>query len=125
MDLLFPIRSGTLHSRDEKEDTRRASLIKNRVRSKIKAFSSRSSTSSRPVPASEVMQALDYDPSKFSKKLKDSVLTRMYVVACILIALSSLFGRANRVLHAYSDDRPFSIELVGAVSNHALFVSVI
>ena len=80
--------SGTLHSRDERMDTRRASLIKKRVRSKIKAYSSRPSTSRRPVLASKVMKALDYDPSKFSRKLKESLLTRMYVVVCILPTLS-------------------------------------
>jgi hypothetical protein len=88
MDLHFTMPSGTLHSRDERRDTRRASLIKKRVRSKIKAYSSRSSTSSRPVLASEVMKALDYDAFQFSRKLKDSLLARMYVVACILLALS-------------------------------------
>lgn len=81
------VRSGTLHSRDDMQDTRRATLIKSRLRSKIKAFSSRSLTSSPAVVASEVMQALDYDHSNFSKKVKDVLLPGMYVVVCILIAL--------------------------------------
>lgn len=29
----------------------------------------------------------------------------------------SILTRANRILGAYSDDRPFSIDLVGAVSH--------
>ncbi|KAF8548444.1 hypothetical protein OG21DRAFT_1394747, partial [Imleria badia] len=100
--------AGTLHSRDEIKDTGRASLIKDRVRATIKAYPApkRSSTSPRRVPASDVMQAFDYDHTKFSMKLNDAVLSRM----------------SKRILHAYSDDRPFSIELVGAVLRQGSFV---
>ena len=87
MDLHFYDSSGTLHSRDEKNDTRRASLIKDRVRSRIKAFSRWSLTSRRPVLAKEVMEALEYSPSGFSARLRGSLLARMYVIACILLVL--------------------------------------
>ena len=69
--------SGTLHSRDEIKDTGRASLIRDRVRAIIKAYSS--STTGRRVLASDVIQAFEYDPTKFSKKLNDGVLSGMYV----------------------------------------------
>ena len=78
--------SGTLHSRDEMKDTGRASLIKERVRSKIKPYSGRPSTSTRRIQASEVMKAFDYDPTKLSKKLDEAVRAGMYVVACTLLA---------------------------------------
>ncbi|KAI9572329.1 hypothetical protein HD554DRAFT_2015301 [Boletus coccyginus] len=116
-DGLVAFLAGTLHSRDEMSDTRRASLIKNRVRSRIKAFSGRSSMSGRPIPAKDVMDALDYSASKFSAKLKASLIARMYVRWC-----NHPFVRTNRILHAYSDDRPFSIELVGAVLRQGSFV---
>ena len=56
------------------QDTKRAALIKGRVRSRIKAYSSQSST---PVVASDIMQEWDYDPSKSSKELKHVLLPGM------------------------------------------------
>ncbi|KAI9572327.1 hypothetical protein HD554DRAFT_1671379 [Boletus coccyginus] len=105
-DGLVAFLAGTLHSRIEMSDTGRASLIKDRVRSRIKAFSGRSSTSGRPITAKDVMDAFDYSPSKFSAELKESFVVRI----------------TNRIDHAYSDDRPFSIELVGAVLRQGSFV---
>ncbi|KAG9316181.1 hypothetical protein JVU11DRAFT_2202 [Chiua virens] len=98
--------AGTLHTRDEMQDTRRASLIKNRIRSGIKAYSALSSKSKRSVATSDILAEFHHDPSKLHKKLK-------------VIVLPSII---TRILYAYSDQRPFSIDLVGAVLRQGSFV---
>jgi hypothetical protein len=83
----FVFHSGTLHSQEEIQDTIRASIIKDRVRSFLKVSSSRSSSASRnAVTVRNIMKELKHDPAKFSRMLKTTFLPRMYVVASMLPA---------------------------------------
>ncbi|KIK81036.1 hypothetical protein PAXRUDRAFT_15460 [Paxillus rubicundulus Ve08.2h10] len=97
--------AGTLHTPYEKNDTARAWLIMTRVVTAAKLPSSPSATL-RVLSVNEAMQMLKYDPALLGARLNSHVQQKM----------------ASRILGAYSDDRPFSIDLVGAVLRQASFV---
>ncbi|KAF9222788.1 hypothetical protein BS17DRAFT_755176 [Gyrodon lividus] len=97
--------AGTLHTSYDTNDTVHASLVKVRVMAAAK-LSVLPSATLGALPVNEVMKTLRYDPALLRAQLSRRVQRRM----------------TSRILAAYSDDRPFSIDLVGAVLRQASFV---
>ncbi|KAI9461336.1 hypothetical protein HD554DRAFT_2028306 [Boletus coccyginus] len=95
--------SGTLHTPNEQHDTGSATVIKQRVMTAIKLPASNTLT------IQEVMKQLKFSPALLTESLTGQFHRRMYA--------------QMRILSAYTDDRPFSVELVGAVLRQASFVS--
>lgn len=73
---------------------------------------------SNALTAQEVMRKLRFDPALLNVILSGYVQRRMYDEMLIDLYHSNLFTRGRRILGAYTDDRPFSVELVGAVSSN-------
>ncbi|KAF8548607.1 hypothetical protein OG21DRAFT_1422787 [Imleria badia] len=91
---------GTLHTPYNQHDTGRATLIKKRVMTTAKLPVSNTLT------VRKVMQRFNFNPRLLTEVLSGKIQPRI--------------GR--RILSAYADDRPFSIDLAGAVLRQASFV---
>ncbi|KAG6334620.1 hypothetical protein ID866_4472 [Astraeus odoratus] len=108
--------AGTLNTPQDANDTAHAMRIKEVIMlawtrmgaAAIKAEKAKGNTAGKaPVPtAKEIMAAAQFDPSKFRAGLSQSVKGKFL----------------ERVLGAYTNDRMFSIDLVGAVLRQGSFV---
>ncbi|KIJ63482.1 hypothetical protein HYDPIDRAFT_168332 [Hydnomerulius pinastri MD-312] len=96
--------AGTLYTPYDSDNTTRAKAIKKRIVDAAKLHPAWPSY--QPLSADEMMAKVKYDFVRLRKN----------------IASLTQPGLSGRVLGAYTDDRPFSIDLVGAVLRQASFV---
>ncbi|KAI0954511.1 hypothetical protein AcW1_006386 [Taiwanofungus camphoratus] len=100
--------AGTLHTQTNAADTRRASNVKNRIL-QAPSFKKSNEKMSGRVWEKEILSKMDYSMPK--------------IQASVAVVMKAGGGRmARRILAAYTDDRPFSIDLVGAVVRQCSYV---
>ncbi|KIK41875.1 hypothetical protein CY34DRAFT_84653 [Suillus luteus UH-Slu-Lm8-n1] len=111
--------AGTLHTPHSTYDTARGDTIKKRI---LSSYISKKKKDKAMDPARQILENVQYDAACMRTVLNKHLKPRLHVLFCCNEYFSQSMDRLNKIMGAYTDDRVFSLDLVGAVLRQASFV---
>jgi hypothetical protein len=73
--------------------------------------------------ARHILENVQYNAARMRTVLSNHLKPRLYVLIRCNEYLSRLMDRLNKIMGAYTDDRVFSLDLVGAVSRFSTSIA--